>query len=338
MDDAVDNAAGSMFNSPIEPAQIAKKAEKMMNREKLVGAGCQYAPTLYTVLVNREDDQRLFGFYPTMAAEIETYLLGAAEDAGLVFDCRPLVRFIAQDGLKSGKFDVVAENVAGSIIEDLRREEAEYYGMEPEPAPAIQPGVQGAAPVQVPYQGAQRASFHAPVQVPLDEPQQDFYQEPTGNAGYDDYGYQPGYADPGYPNQDYAEGGYADADPYGQNYMPQTMNLPGRGAAPVVGNAGTMRGQISEPFLVDMQDNRSFPLASDHAVIGRESSSDFQIMDSNVSRSHAEVFYDQSGRWFIRDLGSTNGTKVNGRRISEAPLSHGDIITMGTTRVEFREN
>ena len=42
-----------------------KKAEKQMRREKVVSAGKQYAPTLYTVLVNPDDDQRLFGFYPT---------------------------------------------------------------------------------------------------------------------------------------------------------------------------------------------------------------------------------------------------------------------------------
>ncbi|HBT95021.1 MAG TPA: DUF2662 domain-containing protein, partial [Coriobacteriia bacterium] len=94
LDSAFDRAAGAVFRGPIEPAQIAKRAEKEMNREKLVGSGRQYAPTLYTVLVNQSDDNKLFGFYPTMAAEIETYLVGKGTQAGLKFDGRPLVRFI----------------------------------------------------------------------------------------------------------------------------------------------------------------------------------------------------------------------------------------------------
>ncbi|MDR2672631.1 MAG: FHA domain-containing protein [Coriobacteriales bacterium] len=126
---AVDSAAGAVFASPIEPAQIAKRAEKQMKREKLVGSGKQYAPTLYNVLVNPRDDKRLFGFYPTMATEIENHLYARGTEAGLEFDIRPLVRFIADAGLKKGKFDVIAEVVSAPIITKLREEELEYYGI-----------------------------------------------------------------------------------------------------------------------------------------------------------------------------------------------------------------
>ena len=67
---------------PISPVQIAKKAEKQMRREKMVGAGKQYAPTLYTVLVNPDDDRRLMGYYPTLAGETETYLTAKASEQG----------------------------------------------------------------------------------------------------------------------------------------------------------------------------------------------------------------------------------------------------------------
>lgn len=129
LDSAFNRAAGSVFRGPIEPAQIAKRAEKHMNHEKLVGAGKQYAPTLYTVLVNPSDDRKLFAFYPTIAAEIETYLVAKGTQNGLKFDGRPLVRFIVDKDLKSGKFDVVAENVAAPIVKQLREEELEYYGL-----------------------------------------------------------------------------------------------------------------------------------------------------------------------------------------------------------------
>ena len=59
MEDTVEGAADRMGAAPLSPVQIAKKAEKQMRREKMVGAGKQYAPTLYTVLVNADDDRRL---------------------------------------------------------------------------------------------------------------------------------------------------------------------------------------------------------------------------------------------------------------------------------------
>ena len=62
MEDTFEGAAGKMNNAPISPVQIMKKAEKQMRREKMVSAGREFAPTLYTVLVNADDDQRLFGF------------------------------------------------------------------------------------------------------------------------------------------------------------------------------------------------------------------------------------------------------------------------------------
>ena len=91
VEDGFDEAADKMFDAPISPVQISKKAEKAMRREKMVGAGRQYAPTLYTVLVNPQDDQRLFGYYPTLAGETETYLSAKAAEAGLTMDGQPLV-------------------------------------------------------------------------------------------------------------------------------------------------------------------------------------------------------------------------------------------------------
>ncbi|ROT91055.1 DUF3662 domain-containing protein, partial [Gordonibacter urolithinfaciens] len=155
MEDTFEGAADRMANAPISPVQIAKKAEKQMRREKMVGAGKQYAPTLYTVLVNPDDDQRLFGYYPTLAGETETYLAAKAADEGLVMDGQPLVRFIVDDGLKHGKFDVIAEPVAAPIIAQLRAEEMQRYGIGGGQAPAgygapaPAPGY-GAAPAQ-PY-------------------------------------------------------------------------------------------------------------------------------------------------------------------------------------------
>jgi Protein of unknown function (DUF3662)/FHA domain len=71
------------------------------------------------------------------------------------------------------------------------------------------------------------------------------------------------------------------------------------------------------------------------AVIGRSREADVVVDDPNVSRRHAEV-RPSGGSWIVRDLGSTNGVKVNGRRIQgPQSLKPGDEIVLGTARVTF---
>jgi pSer/pThr/pTyr-binding forkhead associated (FHA) protein len=56
--------------------------------------------------------------------------------------------------------------------------------------------------------------------------------------------------------------------------------------------------------------------------------------DPNVSRRHAEVRRDGGG-WAVIDLGSTNGIKLNGRRVDQGALQPGDRITVGLTELTF---
>jgi FHA domain-containing protein len=69
-------------------------------------------------------------------------------------------------------------------------------------------------------------------------------------------------------------------------------------------------------------------------VIGRSSECDIVVGDPNVSRRHAEVR--KLGRGYsLVDLGSTNGTEVNGQRVTETSLMNGDVIGVGTTQITF---
>lgn len=69
--------------------------------------------------------------------------------------------------------------------------------------------------------------------------------------------------------------------------------------------------------------------------IGRQSDNDLVVADPGVSRHHAEVI-NESGTCTLRDLGSTNGTYVNGSVVHEHALRDGDRISLGSTVVEFR--
>ena len=81
---------------------------------------------------------------------------------------------------------------------------------------------------------------------------------------------------------------------------------------------------------------RRHALDENGVVIGRRSSSGLSLTDPEVSRRHAQIEY-RGGQYYLLDLGSMNGTLVNGRLIDEPhPLADGDTIVVGHSRLRFR--
>ena len=79
---------------------------------------------------------------------------------------------------------------------------------------------------------------------------------------------------------------------------------------------------------------REIPLADDKVVIGRDPSVTIPIQDTKSSRKHCEV-RKEAGGWVVEDLGSSNGTQLNGGRIEKRLLRGGDVITIGRTEIVF---
>jgi hypothetical protein len=111
--------------------------------------------------------------------------------------------------------------------------------------------------------------------------------------------------------------------------------------ASTTGGAAPVRAPSSPPApaeLVLVQKGRAsqaFPLDRERSIIGRLGESDIVLSDPGASRRHAEVRR-ENGRYVISDLGSTNGTMVNGRTVGERTLEEGDRISIGRTVLEFR--
>jgi hypothetical protein len=82
-------------------------------------------------------------------------------------------------------------------------------------------------------------------------------------------------------------------------------------------------------------DGKRLVVAPGGAVLGRSRECDIVLDDSNVSRRHAEIL--PSGpSWLIKDLGSTNGVRVNGRTVDGPhPLEDGDRVELGTVDLRF---
>src|SRR4051812_14625025 len=77
-------------------------------------------------------------------------------------------------------------------------------------------------------------------------------------------------------------------------------------------------------------------LTGQQVIIGRAPECGLRLEGGTVSRQHAEVFRDPFGRWWVRDLGSRNGVKVNGERVTERVLQPGSAFQLGQYRCTFR--
>jgi hypothetical protein len=96
------------------------------------------------------------------------------------------------------------------------------------------------------------------------------------------------------------------------------------------------RGQPSKLTIVNPpeQRGRSFPLGQELSV-GRAAGCVITLDDTFVSQLHARVFQ-QDGQTFVEDLGSTNGTYLNGQKVSgPMPMGRGDQLRVGDTVMEL---
>jgi diguanylate cyclase (GGDEF)-like protein len=78
---------------------------------------------------------------------------------------------------------------------------------------------------------------------------------------------------------------------------------------------------------------RMFKLDRSETILGRSTEAQFQVEDDGISRKHAKVVALGDGRFQLVDLGSTNGTYLNGLRVNTAPLYDGDKIQIGSNTV-----
>jgi hypothetical protein len=94
----------------------------------------------------------------------------------------------------------------------------------------------------------------------------------------------------------------------------------------VIGRVGTLLGGGGErPFALLGLD---WAGEARELVVGRSSRCDIVLWDATISRRHARLIF-RDGRWVLQDLGSTNGTTLNGRRVGRCELRPGDDLALG---------
>ncbi len=97
-----------------------------------------------------------------------------------------------------------------------------------------------------------------------------------------------------------------------------------------------MRAMGSLVILNGDFEGTRYELTSDETLIGRNPTTNITLLDEGISREHTMIGFDEvDAEYVIEDLQSTNGTKVNGKRVRSATLTHGDEIQIGQTRFKF---
>ncbi|WIY04378.1 DUF3662 domain-containing protein [Amycolatopsis mongoliensis] len=150
--------------------------------------------------------------------------------------------------------------------------------------------------------------------------QQGGYDQYAGQQqpGYDQYGGQQQGGYDQYGQQAYAQPG---ADPYAQQQGGYAPPAPGR--------------QLAASLQLDDGSNRTYSLKQGGNVVGRGQDADFRLPDTGVSRRHLEITWDGQSAT-LADIGSTNGTTVNGTPVQTWQLADGDVIRVGHSSLVFR--
>ena len=297
--------------APFPFKKLAKTAVREMKSCSAKLDGRNVAPTLYTILVNPADDALIGPLYQQVTDELVDFLAHEAQNAGLALTSNPTVRFIPVADVKQGKMEVIAEIVSPDVLDQVRAEESDYLRGRAGGARGSQ---QGRRPQQV--RGERRAVAPAQAQPAMGAvPGVPSIPSVPDEAGMDIMPQAPGLV--GDPNPQFT----APAVPM----APAPKPCPPARRAPVACQ------------LTDKASGKTWRIATDSTVIGRdEAHADLVLEDSNVSRRHAELTRTASG-WHIADLGSTNGTRVNGMRVPEQDLKSGDAVTMGLVTLLFEE-
>jgi pSer/pThr/pTyr-binding forkhead associated (FHA) protein len=119
----------------------------------------------------------------------------------------------------------------------------------------------------------------------------------------------------------------------------QKAGVPARGLTPPMPDIPvvariTHRGSSREVAL-------TFKAGGKRLNVGRAADSELALNDSSVSKVHAALVMNQEGTLLVADTGSTNGTYINGRRISYGEarsIDEGDVVGFGDVEVRFRKN
>jgi hypothetical protein len=281
----------------VEPAELARKLIKEMDDHTVARGDDVWVRNRYIVYLCPVDYQNLAPRAPQITADLTGKLIRHVRDKGYLVQGDLSVEMVLDPELELGYFGILAQRA---------------YPQQSAPAPTPVPAPQGDASVA----GAQARPA------------------PDVAAGHPAAGPTPGIAQPEMSASSGAVAGVAgmagaaaagpaEEAPFGMNIPPSTEVLGAKQSQ----DMGLARRVI---VITSGDDVREF--TQSRVVLGRSKDADLRIDDPNVSRKHAAIYWND-GRLILEDLGSTNGTLVNGYPVTSTVLRPRDLVAIGDSRL-----
>ena len=302
---------GRTFRSHVQPVELARKLTKEMDDNKVISVQQVYVPNAYTVFLAPDDREQFLAYEARLRTELAGYLTEHARREGYSLPGRARVMIETADELEVGTFGIAAE----------MEETPPPVAMDSPPAAEALPAEFGGGAVPP----AETAPPAAPV-VPI--PPVAPILDPFAADAADEFA-------PAAPTSPAAP--VPPVVPVAPVVAAAAVAATTPDPAPVAPPVEPPAAPPAAATWALIWPGGEVPIGGNAVVIGRSKDCDVPLADGNVSRRHAELGRSEEG-FVLRDLDSTNGTMVNGRRIRSATIGAGDEITIGmsTLRIEQR--
>ncbi len=353
----VGDAFARVFGGSVVPQEVAQALQREAddNARPLAG-GRVLAPNSYIVRLGAADYDRLAGDEQRIIRMLKGCIQSHLAEQGWDVYGDVVVALKRSATLHTGQFrtsssvdpDAPQPRTAGDRV--MSQQQGEYsrddqpgryhhdaeprYGQSPDGYDSPYPqDAQYSQDAQYPQDAQYAQSGHG--QNPQYEQDQDasrYGNQSYGQYGYDQGGgYVQGYGQGGYDGHQQAPQSPEQAVPQGYSHGYDKYG----GAHPGYGYDQGGYRQLSASLILDDGSHRHYQLTEGSTVVGRGQEAQFRLPDTGVSRRHLEITWD--GRTAVlADLGSTNGTTVNGSPVQTWQLADGDVVRVGQSQLVFR--
>ncbi len=332
----LERPAARLFQARLEPIHLQRQLERTMEAERRLGARRTYVPSNYRVMLNPTDMTVFEGFRDSLAADLAEALHGHARSRAYTLTARPTVEIVASADIPAGDVIVVAQAVSpprdrrGAIDRVTQRPPRDNA------APAAAAGTAEHASATVddrPATADERRAAADERQATADE------RQATADERQATADERQATADERQATADEAPA-TPPRPPATPPPVPETADEARAPAAPT--EAGRASGprtsvyaapQTSLPnavlaVRVAGQPVSRVRMSSGNLRVGRSLDNDIVLADDRVSRHHGQ-FSVRFGTLVYSDLNSTNGSYLNGTRVTEIALGPGDVLQLG---------
>lgn len=352
---------GRAFRTHVQPVELARKLTKEMDDHRMASVSRTYAPNEFTLYLSSGDRTQFADYEASLVLELQDFLAEHARRESYVLLSPPTVTIETDADLPLGHFGIATRMVQPQRAERQRRGSEPVL---PPPIPELENGDDGypgelphvpeapplnlaaIVPPRVAAASAEAAASAAGAAAgaALAGAAADAAEFALSNSPAPPVPAPPRVPPPAPEPAPEPEPVAAAPEPAPPVAPPVPVEPPSPPRAPA---AETMvfspppppapepaPAPPRAPAAALVGDGARYELTQPVAVMGRSRDCDIVVADLNVSRRHAEVRLEDGAHWLV-DLGSTNGTLVNGKKVNRVKLESGDRIEVGSTELTF---